>query len=53
MSDPQNQPEVAKNSRGRFQVGLRALFWVTAAIAVWITVFINQRENERLDLNQA
>jgi hypothetical protein len=48
MSDVETPPEPAKARRGRFQVGLRVLFWLTAAFAVWITVSINRRENERL-----
>jgi hypothetical protein len=48
MSVPETSKEVAKARRGRFQVGLRVLFLVTAAIAVWIAVFINRAENVRL-----
>lgn len=48
MSDVETTPEPARVRRGRFQVGLRVLFWLTAAFAVGITVFINHRENQRL-----
>ncbi len=48
MTDPEITLGSAKTRRGRFQVGLRVLFWLMAAIAFWITVHNNHRENGRL-----
>ena len=48
MTDPNPPASPLEPSRGRFQLGLRALFWLVAALAVWMTVEINRRENARL-----
>ncbi len=48
MTDPNPPAAPVKPFRGRFQLGLRALFWLVAALAVWMTVEINRRENARL-----
>lgn len=34
--------------RRRWQVGLRTVFLLVMAVAVWVTVFVNRRENARL-----
>jgi hypothetical protein len=57
MSDSTPQPNgpdseiaaVTRPGRQRWQVGFRTLFLLMAAIAVWITFFINRRQNEALD----
>jgi hypothetical protein len=57
MSDSTPQPNgpdseiaaVTQPGRQRWQVGFRTLFLLIAAIAVWITFFINRRQNEALD----
>lgn len=57
MSGPTNQPPdpgatdpvVGRPGRKRWQVGLRTMFLITAAIAVWITFSINRRENAVLE----
>jgi len=57
VSEPSNRPPdpgagdpaVGPHGRRRWQVGLRTMFLLTAAIAAWITVFINRRENAALE----
>ena len=57
MSEPSNPPHepgaadpaVRRPGRKCWQVGLRTMFLITAAIAVWITFFINRRENAVLE----
>ena len=52
MSDTPDQPlepVTAGPSRKRWQVGLRTLFLVVIAFAVWMTVFTNRRSIETLE----
>jgi hypothetical protein len=48
MADPEVPTGIASPRRGRFQLGLRVVFWLVAVIAVWMTFFINRLENTRL-----
>ncbi len=41
-------PAIARPGRRRWQVGLRSLFLLMAAIAVWMGYFINLRHNAKL-----
>src|SRR3954468_20955325 len=42
-------PIATRPRRARWQVGIRTLVLLTAAIAVWMTVLINRRHNALLD----
>ena len=53
MTDPSNEPGnsipvVERPGRRRWQVGVRTLFLLMAAIAVWMAYFINRRHNAAL-----
>jgi hypothetical protein len=42
-------PEVNRRVRRRWQVGVRTVFLLVAAIAVWLTYFVNRRHNAALE----
>ena len=42
-------PAVKEQGRRRWQIGLRTLFLLIAAIAVWMTYFLNRRDNASLE----
>ncbi len=54
MTDPDDRPHEpssvvpSRAGRTRFQFGLRVVFWLVAAVAVWMTVYINREESARL-----
>lgn len=43
------QPVAERRGRIRWQVGLRTLFLVIAAIACWMTVYVCRRDNALLE----